>query len=229
MKYLLLAIVTVAANANLFDSLFSNSNEENTIYVFHGSNVQRFYEHRANYLKNNILYHNPNEIVWFVGNSEESKKFYNDFLKNDSKYPNIQIIKETPNNFAEHLVCMMSKWFETKNSKAISFSHIVHSTSIPRMEHIVQQIHSQGLGGKYLNIKHRYCPVHFSLRHHSKDSKILMNHDFKWSSNLEHDVLENNVYNDVQRALYNTNCGYKLTESLKQFNSKDSEIISPDL
>ena len=71
MKYLLLAIVTVAVNANLFDSLSSNSNEENTIYVFHGSNVQRFYEHRANYLKTNILYHNPNEIVWFVGNSEE--------------------------------------------------------------------------------------------------------------------------------------------------------------
>ena len=249
LKHTILGVVIIAVvtEANIFDSLFStNSNSENDIYVFHGSNIRRFYDQRANYLRYNVLNINPDETdknVWFIGNSEEKKMFETDFMKKDAKNSNIIILDEDANNFAEHLVCMMSKWFETKNHNTVVFHHIVHSTAIPRMEHIIQQIHAQGLQqglhGTPLKINHKYCPIHFSLRHnldYTKSSLKVMNHDFKWSSKLEHDILENNVYNDVQNALYNTKCGQTLTMNLKKFglvnDNKDSDKdtnISTDL
>lgn len=236
--FLGLAVIAVVTHANIFESLFS-TNSENDIYVFHGSNIQRFYDQRSSYLKDTVLYTNPDKDVWFIGNSEEKKMFEKDFMKKDAKNSNIIILDEDAQNFAEHLVCMMSKWFETKNYNSVVFYHIVHSTAIPRMEHLIQQIHAQGLHGTHLKINHKYCPIHFSLRHnldYAKSSLKVMNHDFKWSSKLEHDILENNVYNDVQHALYNTKCGQTLTMNLKKFglvdNNKDSDKdnnISTDL
>jgi hypothetical protein len=200
--------VVTTATAMSLNALFFNSAPPQKIHALHASGIPRHQQQRFEMIKQ-ITQEDPQSIVWFMGTEHESKDFLRQFPSD--MYPTMKIVQGHPTNLAEHVVCMLAKWKsmvpdEKRNMllnerRAVQFHHIVQNNVIPRLDAILHQIRLQGFGTHILPFQHRYPSLHHT------------NRDQAWTSAVEHDILHDNIFDDVQKALFQTTCGHTLLQN----------------